>query len=278
MDPRRPSKLASGGTVGDGNTLCRHWADFSFTIWADSLQNCPVYYVSVNEQEHVLPRHMIRSNNTPRTRRPFIRLALLLLIAYIYSAILRSRADSLRSHVILHEWIAFYSAFFNVHRSGVLTALLGTIRRNEVSISAFFDVSLRPQRQYGLLKTGSPGRPPWVLLLEWLKCVFTSTETVRTIKDGQPRTAPLSSVGWMVEVLLYVHKNRREPRTSTSTFTQLLSCDSLSSVDQRTLTVTCRAPYLEMIPKRFTMAIIALFSASEQIHCVLVVCDSDEWL
>ena len=40
-----------------------------------------------------------------------------------YSAILHSQADSLRSHVILHEWIAFYSAFLNIHRSGVLTAL-----------------------------------------------------------------------------------------------------------------------------------------------------------
>ena len=30
----------------------------------------------------------------------------------LYSAILRSRADSLHSNVILHEWIAFYSAFF----------------------------------------------------------------------------------------------------------------------------------------------------------------------
>ena len=30
---------------------------------------------------------------------------------FLYSAILRSRADSLRSHVILHEWLAFYSAF-----------------------------------------------------------------------------------------------------------------------------------------------------------------------
>ena len=51
----------------------------------------------------------------------------------LYSAILRSRADSLRLHVILHEWIAFNSAFlgffvcfvfivfcFNIHRSGVL--------------------------------------------------------------------------------------------------------------------------------------------------------------
>ena len=33
----------------------------------------------------------------------------------LYSAILRSRSNSLRSHVILHEWIAFYSAFFNIH-------------------------------------------------------------------------------------------------------------------------------------------------------------------
>ena len=39
----------------------------------------------------------------------------LLLIVFIYSAILRSRADSLRSHVILHECIAFYSAFLNIH-------------------------------------------------------------------------------------------------------------------------------------------------------------------
>ena len=30
----------------------------------------------------------------------------------LYSAILRSRADSLRSHVILREWMAFYSVFF----------------------------------------------------------------------------------------------------------------------------------------------------------------------
>ena len=41
----------------------------------------------------------------------------------LYSAILRSWADSLRSHVILHERIAYYSAFLNIHRSGVLTAL-----------------------------------------------------------------------------------------------------------------------------------------------------------
>ena len=36
----------------------------------------------------------------------------------LYSAILRSRADSLRLHVILHEWIAFYSHVLVVGRWG----------------------------------------------------------------------------------------------------------------------------------------------------------------
>ena len=38
---------------------------------------------------------------------------------------------------------------------------------------------------------------------------------------------------------------------------------------------TCWAPHLEMSPERFTMATIALFSASEQTSCALVVCDSE---
>ena len=41
------------------------------------------------------------------------------------SVTLSSRADSLRWHVILHEWTAFYSAFLNIHQSGVLKALAG---------------------------------------------------------------------------------------------------------------------------------------------------------
>ena len=48
---------------------------------------------------------------------------LLLLIAFIYSTVLCSLADSLCSQVILHEGLAFYSAFLSIHRSGVLTAL-----------------------------------------------------------------------------------------------------------------------------------------------------------
>ena len=35
----------------------------------------------------------------------------------LYSAVLHSRADSLHSHVILHEWIVFYGAFLNIHQN-----------------------------------------------------------------------------------------------------------------------------------------------------------------
>ena len=54
----------------------------------------------------------------------------------LYSAILRSRADSQRSPVILHEWIAFYSVFLNIHRSGVLTALAWLVPHETAAISA----------------------------------------------------------------------------------------------------------------------------------------------
>ena len=50
-------------------------------------------------------------------------------------AILRFRADSLRSHVNLHEWIAFYSAFSNIHRSGVLTALAWLVPHETAAVS-----------------------------------------------------------------------------------------------------------------------------------------------
>ena len=40
---------------------------------------------------------------------------------------------------------------------------------------------------------------------------------------------------------------------------------------------SCRASHPEMSPERFTVASIAPFSTSQQIHCSLVVCDS-EWV
>ena len=58
----------------------------------------------------------------------------------LYSAVLRSRADSLRSHVILCEWQAFYIVgfFFIIHRSAVLTltALAWLVPRETAAISA----------------------------------------------------------------------------------------------------------------------------------------------
>ena len=54
----------------------------------------------------------------------------------LYSTILRSRADSLHLHVILHEWLAFYSMFLNIHRSGVLTALTWLVPYETAAILA----------------------------------------------------------------------------------------------------------------------------------------------
>ena len=54
----------------------------------------------------------------------------------LYSAILHSRADSLRLHVILHEWLAFYSAFLNIHWSGVLTVLARLVPHETAAVSA----------------------------------------------------------------------------------------------------------------------------------------------
>ena len=60
-----------------------------------------------------------------------------------------------------------------------------------------FNVVL-PQRPQGLLGTGNPGRPPRLTFTQLLssvlenfqvQCCFTSTETIRTIRDGEPRTS-----------------------------------------------------------------------------------------
>ena len=62
----------------------------------------------------------------------------------LYSAILRSRADSLRSHVILHAWLAFHSTFLNIHRSGVLTVLAWLVPHETAAISARSVYTIQP--------------------------------------------------------------------------------------------------------------------------------------
>ena len=52
----------------------------------------------------------------------------------LHSAILRSQADSLHLHMILHEWLAFYSTLLNIHRSGVLTAMAWPVPHETATI------------------------------------------------------------------------------------------------------------------------------------------------
>ena len=46
--------------------------------------------------------------------------------------------------MILHEWIAFYSAFLNIHRSGVLTALTWLVPNETAAISARLVYTIQP--------------------------------------------------------------------------------------------------------------------------------------
>ena len=59
-----------------------------------------------------------------------------LMIAFIWRYSPLSRADSLRSHVVLHEWLAFYSVFLNIHRGGVLTTLARLVPHETAAVSA----------------------------------------------------------------------------------------------------------------------------------------------
>ena len=72
-----------------------------------------------------------------------------------------------------------------------------------------------------------------------VQCCITSTETIQTTRDGGPRTATstftqLLSSDTSSSVLLFVHRDLRtirdgEPRTATSTFTQLLNSVSYTT-------------------------------------------------
>ena len=62
----------------------------------------------------------------------------------LYSTILRSRADSLRLHVVWHEWLAFYSAFLNIHWSGVLRALTWLVPHETAAVLAHSVYTVQP--------------------------------------------------------------------------------------------------------------------------------------
>ena len=62
----------------------------------------------------------------------------------LYSAILRSRADSLRLCVILHEWTAFHSVFFNIHRSGAPAAPAWLMPHEPAAVSVHSVYTIQP--------------------------------------------------------------------------------------------------------------------------------------
>ena len=62
----------------------------------------------------------------------------------LYSAILCFQADSLHSHVILHEWLAFHRTFLNIHWSGVLTALAWLVPHETAAILAHSVYTIQP--------------------------------------------------------------------------------------------------------------------------------------
>ena len=109
----------------------------------------------------------------------------------LYSAILSSWADSLRSHVILHEWLAFYSAFLNIHRSGVLTALTWLVPHKTAAVPARSVYTIQPWSMslHAKPRTSCPcmfscNLPP-ALLAEWpgsFTCYCGNTGVERTQK------------------------------------------------------------------------------------------------
>ena len=102
----------------------------------------------------------------------------------LYSAILRFRADSLHSHVILHEWLAFYSAFLNIHPSGVLTALAWLVPHETAAISArsvytiqpcIMSLHAKPHSRYGPYETAPCGMIKVFLFwieLNWIQAKY----------------------------------------------------------------------------------------------------------
>ena len=58
----------------------------------------------------------------------------------LYSTVLCSWEDSLQLHVILHEWLAFYSTFFSIHQSGVFSALAWLVPHETVAVSFLHSV------------------------------------------------------------------------------------------------------------------------------------------
>ena len=119
-----------------------HFLFIRLYSWHNSKEpaNCKLIHETVQHAELSQTRDAIRWHQAPKPKLFYI----VIIDRFLYSTILRFRANSLRSHVILHEWIAFYSAFLNIHRSGVLTALAWLVPHETAAISARSVYTIQP--------------------------------------------------------------------------------------------------------------------------------------
>ena len=156
----------------------------------------------------------------------------------LYSAILRSRADSLRSHVILHEWIAFYSAFLNIHWSGVIWLLLDyASRMNDLNIrlllqyALYLNISLL--LQYALYLNIR-------LLLQYASYLNMTITTICTISEHMSITRLCSlCMSQNVRLLLsHVYRRRGHHHTSVSETEDAISPSVDGPVAQPVIIIT----------------------------------------
>ena len=73
-------------------------------------------------------------------------ISLLMLVAFIQRySVLSSRLTAL-AYVILHEWLALYSAFYNIHQSGILIALAWLVPHETAAVLAHSVHTIQPCR------------------------------------------------------------------------------------------------------------------------------------
>ena len=158
----------------------------------------------------------------------------------LYSAVLRSRADSLHWQVILHEWLAFYGAFLNIHRSGVLTALAWLVPHETAAVSVQVPCTSYNHApchfmQSHIMHVISCNLPP-ALLAEWpgsfsFACYCTECE--------QSLECEQSVISFMFLLLLFffLFNRHRNVNNLLLHFRSICTCSSFCSTDTGMWTV-----------------------------------------
>ena len=140
----------------------------------------------------------------------------------LYSAILRSQADSMHSHVILHAWLAFYSPFLNI-----------------LFLCGFY-VALRPRRRDDLLGTGTEwerGQGDW--LDRGNRPKKTGETAARTME--MLRRCPLAIAQRLVHCAIALSTAVLDKVTKTMSVAPLLT-NNLDNSKQKTSNLLSPAP------------------------------------